>query len=833
LDNTTNTATPTITGAAEAGSTVGVYDSTGTFVANATVAGDGTWSFLSPTTLATGAHTFTVKVTDAAGNTDIAASNATITLTVPVLASYAVDAVTNISANYASSSNTLVLTGTNYTKMLDTTTSPAETSATEIKGRLDWTKLVWDMNGDDNAANDVTFALADIASAKVTNDGSLTIILTLAKAKALEGNALYSGTTTGIIDTIDIANGFAGDSAGHKATSDAHANEVLTIPSSADVATAALAAFDSYDSTYTTAAGNYANLQTALVGMLVETIPAADISLGKAASFLVAAQAMFDAATAQMTAATALGAAAADTPSTADDAGAAERVAKANTRLAEASTNLASANRSHANMTKYAAAFHGDLVHADAAAEVVDLATYDAALVNSLFVNSALIGGALTFADGLFANKSNIETLLVGNTGGAKTLTFGAEFNRSGATDIYSSARGAQTVDATAVTRAVNFTFTNPTGALTFSGGTGDTNVTGLMASGAPTVTVGNGTNHMDILVQSGAITASAGDGTNTINTETTDLTGGAITVASGRGNNTISAMTGGGAITIETATGTGTAPPAGTEIIKAYSQTGAVTVNIATKLSTSAFGSAADLITIDTNTNAFAPGSGITIIHGSNGRHVIHSNTYNSSITIDTHDANDSVSASSGGGAIIVNTGGGNDTIFVASGTGGATIDGGTGTNTITLGAHSSVADTINARTAYATLVNGATIGTVLPDHYLFAATTSAPVTTTPLASTMITGTSTTSIDELGILHFDATPSNTGATFAAEVLAFLKATPTTYSTVASYDDGVNQWVFSATDATTGRYIELMDTHDALFAGASGTAGAHKILLGA
>jgi hypothetical protein len=834
--NTTNTATPTLTGVAEQGSTVGVYDSTGTFVANAVIDSAGNWSFTS-TTLATGAHTFTVQVTDAAGNTDAAGSHASITLTVPVIASHAVDAVTHTSANYASSSNTLVLTGTNYATMLDTTASPAETFATDIKERLDWSKLVWDMNGDNGTTSNVTFTEADIASAKVSGDGTLTIILITAKANVLEANANYGGTATDMVDTIDIGNGFARDSALNAAKTDAKANAVLTIPTSADVAASALTAFDSFDATYADAAAAFASLQATTVALYVRTTAEADQSLVDANSFLAAAHTMYAAALAQMTAATALGAAAADTAETSDDTGAADRVALANTRLAVAATNLASAQRTQANMTTYDAAFHGDLFPGGIAANPVDGSTGDPDKVNSILMNEGY-AASVTYADDYFVNKTNLETVLIRHSSGAKTLTFGTNFNASGATEIYSSAEGAHTITTAAVDRPINLTVSNPTGAFTFTGGPADTGVTLLMLSGAPTVTCGSGDNTMNIVVLSGAITASAGNGHNIVNAETT--TGGAITIEVGNGNNEIVAMTQVGAITIKTHTGEGTSPPAGTESIKAYSRTGAVTVNIATDLQTSAAGSALDLITIETNTNASASTQGITMIHGSNGRHNIHSTTYNSAITIDTHDANDIVSASSGGGVITVRTGGGDDTIFVASGTGGAVIDGGTGTNTITLGAHSSVADTINARTAYATLVNGASIGLDLPDLYNFGSTTAATAFTALSSSTgsgatasTIAGTTTVAIDASGILLFDAAPTSTGAVFANEVLKFLEATSTTYNTVASYDDGINQWVFMATSTTEGRYIELYDTHDADFAGISGTATAHKILLGA
>jgi Ca2+-binding RTX toxin-like protein len=267
------------------------------------------------------------------------------------------------------------------------------------------------------------------------------------------------------------------------------------------------------------------------------------------------------------------------------------------------------------------------------------------------------------------------------------------------------------------------------------------------------------------------------------------------------------------------------------TETIKAYSTSGIITINISTINNLSSTGSDKDHIDIDTNTYSAAGTTGITYIHGSNGAHTIRSSTYNSNITIDTHDSNDSVIASSSGGIIVVNTGGGNDTIVVTSGTGGATINGGSGTNNITLGAHSVVADTIKASEAYATLVTGATLGDGLADIYQFGSVLVA--TAVGSLGAAVAGTSAASIDTRGILQFTGTVTSSGAAFAAEVLTLLKANGANYGRTTSFDDGVNQWVFMASDVNNGRYIELIDSSDALFAGASSTKAAHTILLGA
>ncbi|WP_333855474.1 Ig-like domain-containing protein, partial [Leclercia sp.] len=63
----TNDARPTLSGTAEAGTTVNVYDGT-TLLGTATVGANNAWSFTPQSPLADGAHTLTVTTTDAAGN---------------------------------------------------------------------------------------------------------------------------------------------------------------------------------------------------------------------------------------------------------------------------------------------------------------------------------------------------------------------------------------------------------------------------------------------------------------------------------------------------------------------------------------------------------------------------------------------------------------------------------------------------------------------------------------------------------------------------------------------------------------------------------------------
>jgi hypothetical protein len=130
--------------------------------------------------------------------------------------------VTHTSGAYSATTDTLVLTGTNFSTLLQT----GETAATNIKARLDWTKLSWDINGDNATTADVSFTVFDINSAKVTNDTHLEIVLISQKGTNLENTAGFGGATP---DTLDIAAGFAKDGLGNVATTDAAVNAPITL----------------------------------------------------------------------------------------------------------------------------------------------------------------------------------------------------------------------------------------------------------------------------------------------------------------------------------------------------------------------------------------------------------------------------------------------------------------------------------------------------------------------------------------------------------------------------------------------------------------------------
>ncbi|GAA0655064.1 Ig-like domain-containing protein [Rheinheimera tangshanensis] len=79
-DNITNDTTPTLTGTAEAGSTVTLYATDGiTSLGSATATG-GNWSITVSPALSEGSHTLTAKAADAAGNQSVASSGLSVTI---------------------------------------------------------------------------------------------------------------------------------------------------------------------------------------------------------------------------------------------------------------------------------------------------------------------------------------------------------------------------------------------------------------------------------------------------------------------------------------------------------------------------------------------------------------------------------------------------------------------------------------------------------------------------------------------------------------------------------------------------------------------------------
>ena len=162
-DNITSDTTPTFTGTAEAGSTVTLYDTDGTVLGTTTATG-GNWSITS-STLASGSHTITAKVTDAAGNVSSASAGLAITIDATAPSAVALSTI-SLADTLATSGSTL-----------------ATLSATDTSG--------------------VTYSL--VAGSGDTNNGRFTITGTDLKAG---GSNLAAGTYDIRVRATDAAGNF-------------------------------------------------------------------------------------------------------------------------------------------------------------------------------------------------------------------------------------------------------------------------------------------------------------------------------------------------------------------------------------------------------------------------------------------------------------------------------------------------------------------------------------------------------------------------------------------------------------------------------------------------
>ena len=112
-DHITNDNTLTLTGTAEANSTVKLYDGA-TLLGSVTANGSGAWSYTTAA-LSNGAHSLTATATDVAGNTGAASSALDVTIdtvapVAPTIASFSTDSGTV--GDGITNDNTLTLSGT-------------------------------------------------------------------------------------------------------------------------------------------------------------------------------------------------------------------------------------------------------------------------------------------------------------------------------------------------------------------------------------------------------------------------------------------------------------------------------------------------------------------------------------------------------------------------------------------------------------------------------------------------------------------------------------------------------------------------------------------------
>ena len=121
-------------------------------------------------------------------------------------------------ATYNSTDKTLTLAGAGFNTM--------GTVASDVKSNMDWSKLVWDLDGTASNAG-VTFSVGDVTSAVITSATVFTITLTNTKAASLVSTVGFGADglgSTNTADNIDVGAGFSRDASGNASTTDAGAN---------------------------------------------------------------------------------------------------------------------------------------------------------------------------------------------------------------------------------------------------------------------------------------------------------------------------------------------------------------------------------------------------------------------------------------------------------------------------------------------------------------------------------------------------------------------------------------------------------------------------------
>ena len=111
---------------------------------------------------------------------------------------------------YDDINNQLLLQGTDFDQLLQ----GGERLTTDLTHRLDWSKLVIDINNDDAVTQDVTLAANDVILTRLVDSNTVSIQLSAEKAAEFEGLFGYQGTDDG----IDVQPGFLMDAAGNAAS---------------------------------------------------------------------------------------------------------------------------------------------------------------------------------------------------------------------------------------------------------------------------------------------------------------------------------------------------------------------------------------------------------------------------------------------------------------------------------------------------------------------------------------------------------------------------------------------------------------------------------------
>ena len=122
------------------------------------------------------------------------------------------------SAKYNGSTGVIKITGENFNTL-------GVANGADVKTYLDWSKLSWDIDGDDTTTANVAFTESSVTSAIVTNDNANNNTTSTAKS-ALEGTTKFAAA--GSADKLDVSAGFVKDVAGNAATTDAKSDAAIT-----------------------------------------------------------------------------------------------------------------------------------------------------------------------------------------------------------------------------------------------------------------------------------------------------------------------------------------------------------------------------------------------------------------------------------------------------------------------------------------------------------------------------------------------------------------------------------------------------------------------------
>lgn len=243
-DKKTNVATPTITGTAEAGSTVTLYDNGGS-IGTVTASQLGTWSFTTPTR-ADGAHTFTARAVDVTNNTSELSSALVVTISTQAAApsglvlttdsgSSATDRQTNVASptisGTAEASNIVMLYDGSALVGMSTAGVDGNWTVQAIglaDGERTLTATTIDQFGNTSAASAALLVTIDTTAPQPSslfltagsNSGSTTDLVTNVATPVLTGTAeagsvvmLYNGATLLNTTTSDVAGAWTMSSA--------------------------------------------------------------------------------------------------------------------------------------------------------------------------------------------------------------------------------------------------------------------------------------------------------------------------------------------------------------------------------------------------------------------------------------------------------------------------------------------------------------------------------------------------------------------------------------------------------------------------------------------